>query len=101
MEDNVEKIDWEFAAAEERRVRHDVMAHVRTFAKECPSAEPIIHLGATSCYVTDNAVCRSLSHPQGHIVLCVLFAGLDLHEGWLELSSSKARSDNRPATNFR
>ncbi|GAU88949.1 hypothetical protein RvY_01555 [Ramazzottius varieornatus] len=55
MEDNVEKIDWEFAAAEERRVRHDVMAHVRTFARECPSAEPIIHLGATSCYVTDNA----------------------------------------------
>ena len=56
MEAAVEKIDWDFAAAEEKRVRHDVMAHIRAYAKECKSAEPIIHLGATSCYVTDNAV---------------------------------------------
>ncbi|KAG1675348.1 Adenylosuccinate lyase [Nymphon striatum] len=47
--------DYELAAAEEKIVRHDVMAHVHTFAKRCPSAAPIIHLGATSCYVTDNA----------------------------------------------
>ena len=36
-------------------LRHDVMAHVHTFGAACPSAMPIIHLGATSCYVTDNA----------------------------------------------
>ena len=37
------------------QVRHDVMAHVHTFGVACPSAAPIIHLGATSCYVGDNA----------------------------------------------
>jgi adenylosuccinate lyase len=56
MEENLEKIDFEFALAEEKRVRHDVMAHVKAFAKECKTAEGIIHLGATSCYVTDNTV---------------------------------------------
>jgi adenylosuccinate lyase len=48
-------IDYQMAAAEEKKRRHDVMAHVHTFAARCPSAAPIIHLGATSCYVTDNA----------------------------------------------
>jgi adenylosuccinate lyase len=43
------------AAQEERRRRHDVMAHVHTFGIACPKAAPIIHLGATSCFVTDNA----------------------------------------------
>ncbi|POW02395.1 hypothetical protein PSHT_12128 [Puccinia striiformis] len=45
----------EIAAAEEKKRRHDVMAHVHTFGLACPKAAPIIHLGATSCYVTDNA----------------------------------------------
>jgi adenylosuccinate lyase len=48
-------IDYALAAAEEKKRRHDVMAHVHTFGVACPSAAPIIHLGATSCYVTDNA----------------------------------------------
>jgi adenylosuccinate lyase len=43
------------AAEEEKKKRHDVMAHVHTFGVACPLAAPIIHLGATSCYVTDNA----------------------------------------------
>lgn len=43
------------AAEEERKTRHDVMAHVHVFKRVCPAAEKIIHLGATSCYVTDNA----------------------------------------------
>jgi adenylosuccinate lyase len=43
------------AVEEEKRRRHDVMAHVHTFGVACPTAAPIIHLGATSCYVTDNA----------------------------------------------
>ncbi|GME71430.1 unnamed protein product [[Candida] boidinii] len=45
----------EDAKKEEAIVRHDVMAHVHTFGKTCPAAAGIIHLGATSCYVTDNA----------------------------------------------
>lgn len=51
---NVANIDFAAAAAHERRLRHDVMAHVHAFGDLCPSARPIIHLGATSCYVTDN-----------------------------------------------
>ncbi|CAL4095149.1 unnamed protein product, partial [Meganyctiphanes norvegica] len=54
MESNIENIDFDRAAKEEREVRHDVMAHVKTFAVACPKAAPIIHLGATSCYVGDN-----------------------------------------------
>lgn len=55
MERNVETIDFDAAAAHERRLRHDVMAHVHAFGDVCPTARPVIHLGATSCYVTDNA----------------------------------------------
>lgn len=47
-------IDWKAAARREREVRHDVMAHVHAFGLAAPSAAPIIHLGATSCFVTDN-----------------------------------------------
>ncbi|XP_058061635.1 adenylosuccinate lyase [Anopheles bellator] len=54
MERNVENIDFKAAAAEEALTRHDVMAHVHVFAQQCPLAAPIIHLGATSCYVGDN-----------------------------------------------
>lgn len=51
---HVDDIDLEAAAAHERRLRHDVMAHVHAYGDVCPTARPIIHLGATSCYVTDN-----------------------------------------------
>ncbi|XP_039971020.1 adenylosuccinate lyase [Bactrocera neohumeralis] len=54
MQAQVKDIDFEAAAAEERLTRHDVMAHVHIFANQCPRAAPIIHLGATSCYVGDN-----------------------------------------------
>lgn len=54
MQANLENIDFELAAAEEKATRHDVMAHVHVFAKQCPSAAKIIHLGATSCFVGDN-----------------------------------------------
>src|SRR6476620_8516218 len=50
----VNDIDFDAAATYERKLRHDVMAHVHTYGDRCPAARPIIHLGATSCYVTDN-----------------------------------------------
>jgi adenylosuccinate lyase len=54
MRANVDNIDFELAAEHERRRRHDVMAHVHTFGDACPRARAIIHLGATSCFITDN-----------------------------------------------
>src|SRR5262249_13668928 len=51
---HVDTIDFGRADAHERRLRHDVMAHIHAFAEDCPGARDIIHLGATSCYVTDN-----------------------------------------------
>ena len=57
MRDNIQITDESFtvAAEEEKRRRHDVMAHVHAFGQVAPKAAGIIHLGATSCYVTDNA----------------------------------------------
>lgn len=54
MEANADEVDYEYAAEMEKKLRHDVMAHVHAFGKQCPKAMPIIHLGATSCYVGDN-----------------------------------------------
>ncbi len=48
-------IDFDAAAAYEKKLRHDVMAHIHAWGDQCPTARPIIHLGATSCYVGDNA----------------------------------------------
>lgn len=54
MEAHLTDIDYELAARKEKELRHDVMAHIHTFGAACPKAMPIIHLGATSCYVGDN-----------------------------------------------
>lgn len=54
MKAHIGDIDYEKAAQYEKELRHDVMAHVRTYADACPQAAGIIHLGATSCYVGDN-----------------------------------------------
>ena len=54
MEANIGKIDYDAAADYERKLRHDVMAHIHAWGDICPKARPIIHLGATSCYVGDN-----------------------------------------------
>lgn len=54
MDAHKDDIDYAVAEVREKEVRHDVMAHVYAFGKQCPKAEPIIHLGATSCYVGDN-----------------------------------------------
>ena len=55
LEAHLTDIDYDCAAAREKEVRHDVMAHVYAYGKVAPDAAGIIHLGATSCYVTDNA----------------------------------------------
>ena len=54
LEAHISDIDFTFAAEREKEVRHDVMAHIAAYGKAAPSAAGIIHLGATSCYVTDN-----------------------------------------------
>lgn len=55
LEDNVSNIDYDAVKAREKEVRHDVMAHVYAYGLVAPKAAGIIHLGATSCYVTDNS----------------------------------------------
>jgi len=54
MKAHITDINYETAAKIEAETRHDVMAHIRAFGEQCPKAKPIIHLGATSCYVGDN-----------------------------------------------
>ena len=54
LEAHLTDIDYDKAAQYEKKLRHDVMAHVHTYGEACPKAMPIIHLGATSCYVGDN-----------------------------------------------
>ena len=51
---HIDEVDYEAAAAYEKKLRHDVMAHVHAYGDQCPTAKGIIHLGATSCYVGDN-----------------------------------------------
>ena len=68
MRAHIDDIDYAAAAAHEHEVRHDVMAHVLTFGECCPKAKPIIHLGATSCYVRQYGhhpyARRAAHHPQ-------------------------------------
>ena len=54
LEAHAEDINYDVAEAREKECRHDVMSHVYAYGKQCPKAEAIIHLGATSCYVGDN-----------------------------------------------
>jgi len=54
LEKHLPTIDFAAAATHEKKLRHDVMAHIHTYADQCPEAGKILHLGATSCFVTDN-----------------------------------------------
>ncbi len=54
LEAHKDDVNYDVAEAREKLVRHDVMSHVYAYGVQCPKAEPIIHLGATSCYVGDN-----------------------------------------------
>ena len=55
MRAHADDVDFDAAAEYEKKLRHDVMAHIHAWGDQCPLARPIIHLGATSCYVGDNA----------------------------------------------
>lgn len=55
LEEHLDDIDFDYAAEKEKEFKHDVMAHIHAYGKAAPSAAGVIHLGATSCYVTDNA----------------------------------------------
>ena len=54
LEAHLDDINYDSAAQWEKKLRHDVMAHIHAYGEQCPKAMPIIHLGATSCYVGDN-----------------------------------------------
>jgi len=54
LKQHADNVDFDAAGQHERRLRHDVMAHVHAYGDQCPAARAIIHLGATSCFVTDN-----------------------------------------------
>jgi len=75
MRGAVDDIDFQKAAEYERDLRHDVMAHVHTFGDRCPAARKIIHLGATSCFVTDNTeliqLRESLQLTRGQLVAVI------------------------------
>lgn len=76
MRQHLDDIDFDRAAHHEKIRRHDVMAHVETFAEACPVAKPIIHLGATSCFVTDNTdlllLREGLEMVRERLVRCIL-----------------------------
>lgn len=75
MRAHIDDIDYELAAKYEKDVRHDVMAHVKTFGDACPKAHGIIHLGATSCYVGDNTdiivMREALCHIRDLMINCI------------------------------
>ena len=54
LECHADEVDYDAAKCWEKKLRHDVMAHIHAYGEHCPKAMPIIHLGATSCYVGDN-----------------------------------------------
>lgn len=88
MKEHIFDIDYETAARREREVRHDVMAHIYTYGLACPEAEPIIHLGATSCYVGDNTDIILQKEALGRVrrlLLAAIAALADFAEKYMEL----------------
>ena len=74
MREHLTDIDYDKADEYEHAVRHDVMAHVLAFGDACPAARPIIHLGATSCYVGDNTDILNMRDAMGRIRALLLNA---------------------------
>ena len=82
---HIHDIDYDMAAQEEARVRHDVMAHVHTYGACCPKAKGIIHLGGTSCFVGDNTDLIQMHEAMGQIrrlLINTLAALADFMERW-------------------
>ena len=75
LQEHVDNIDFDAARQYENKLRHDVMAHVHAYGDVCPDARPIIHLGATSCFVTDNTdlieCFKQLAATAKSIICCV------------------------------
>lgn len=87
MKQHIYDIDYQTAAEREKVVRHDVMAHIYTYGLSCPKAKPIIHLGATSCYVGDNTDIIQ----QRDALLCIrakLLAAISALSGYAEKHKS-------------
>src|SRR5262245_62432765 len=85
---HVDDIDFAKAAAHERRLRHDVMAHIHTYGEAAPAAKEIIHLGATSCYVTDNTDLILMREGLGYLrdrVVVVIDALARFAQKWRDL----------------
>ena len=68
LEEFAENINYDVAEAREKEVRHDVMSHVYAYGVQCPKAKPIIHLGATSCYVGDNTDIVTMREALSHVL---------------------------------
>ena len=72
LEAHTDDIDYDFVRAKEKETRHDVMAHILAYGAAAPGAAGVIHLGATSCYVTDNADLilfrDALAHIRGEVL---------------------------------
>ena len=105
MLEHVEIMDEEFAvvAAEEKRQRHDVMAHVYAFGRVAPEAAGIIHLGATSCYVTDNAGLIPFASGFSSISRLASLTRIDrsnIPARWAELTSTQACHCDTEAQGF-
>ena len=74
LRDHLDDVNLDRAAQHERRLRHDVMAHIHTLGEVAPGCRDIVHLGATSCFVTDNA--DLILMREGLDALCTALAGL-------------------------
>lgn len=74
LESQIDNIDYDVVAKREKEVRHDVMAHIYAYGLKAPSAAGIIHLGATSCFVTDNA--DLIIYKEGLLYICEQLSGV-------------------------
>src|SRR3954470_20300460 len=87
---HIDDVNFDAAQQYERKLRHDVMAHVHAYGDQCPAARPIIHLGATSCYVTDNTdlilMRESLQMIAGRLA-AVVFALADFAQKYRDLAT--------------
>lgn len=106
---HVDDIDLAAAAKYERELRHDVMAQIHAWGDLCPNARPIVHLGATSCYVTDNADLLAMRDALAMVkaklvnVIAALAAFARAHRalptlGWTHLQPAQATTVGKRAT---